>query len=315
MSTRLHALVRVFLFALLPLVAGAQVTFNFNFTDTGTGFNDPTEGAARRGALQSAASTLGSYFSNYTATLTFNVSSYSTNDGTLASAGSGISGITVDGFYNTDAQKKILNGSGTGTGTISWNFFHNWDYDDSVAGGTYDFKSVAMHEILHALGFSSIISSTNQGAFGNPSGNTDVWSIFDQFLTDTSGTRLVTAGAAFNTSLSTLLANGIGSDVYFNGPNAFAANGNQLVRIYSPATFENGSSLSHLDTAIYGTNNYIMTHAVTTGQSLRTLSAIEIGMLQDIGYTLVAVPEPAMMALFFGIGALGLAAWRRRHAA
>ena len=35
--------------------AVAQLSFEFNFTDSNTGFNDPNEGAARRAALETAA--------------------------------------------------------------------------------------------------------------------------------------------------------------------------------------------------------------------------------------------------------------------
>ncbi|HYC70155.1 MAG TPA: PEP-CTERM sorting domain-containing protein [Opitutaceae bacterium] len=301
----------------LVVSASAQVTFSFNYLDSGTGFNDVTLGATRRSALESAASTLASYFSVPSArTVTFDVTSHSTNNTNLASAGSTVSGITVDGFYKTNAQKMIQDNAGPGDGQINWNFFHAWDYDDSVGAGSYDFKSVAMHEMIHALGFFSFVSGSETGAFDEPSGNTDVWSIFDQFLTDASGTRLVTSGAAFNTSLAGIIANASGAagDVYFNGTNAVATFGG-VVPIYSPATFADGSSLSHLSTTFFGTNNYIMTHAVTTGPSVRALSALELAILSDLGYSVTAVPEPATYAALAGCLALVVAVRRRRAAA
>lgn len=170
-----------------------------------------------------------------------------------------------------------------------------------------------MHEMLHAMGYASIISSTGQGGFSNASGTPDLWATFDQFLANSGGTRLVNSSAEFVGG--TILSDGNSSDVYFNGANAVAANGGNLIRIYSPATFEDGSSLSHLDTSIYGSNNFIMTHAVAPGPSLRTLSAIEIGMLQDIGYSMAAVPEPATLALILGLSSLAYASWRRRRVA
>lgn len=317
MVSRFRQFVGMILLAgLLPLGMRAQIVFTFTFDDAdGWGFNDnnTSVGADRRNALQSAGNTLSSYFSSsYTASINFTVESYSNDDGTLASAGSNYIG-SGNGFYQTDVQRKIQNGIGGGVGVINWNFFHSWDYDDSVAGGSFDFKSVAMHEILHAMGFAGAISSTGQGLANHASGVADVWTTFDQFLTNSAGGRLVNTSAEYVGGL--ILTDGVSSDVYWDGAFAKAANGGDRVRIYSPATFEDGSSLSHLDTAIYGTNNFIMTHAVAAGQSLRTLSAIEIGMLQDIGYSMAAVPEPATIALLFGAGALGLAAWRRRRAA
>jgi hypothetical protein len=315
MTMRRRSITSLLLLALLPLAASAQIVFSFNFNDAAnSGFNDLAVGADRRNALQAAAGNLSSYFSSsYNATITFNVTSHSTDDGTLASAGSGYSDITGFGFWRTDVQKKIQSNEGTGTGVISWNFFHSWDYDDAVSGGAYDFKSVAMHEILHAMGFAGAISSAGKGLGNQTSGSPDYWATFDQFLTNSAGGRLVDTGAQFVGG--DILTNGIGSDVYWDGAFAKAANGGNRVHIYSPATYDDGSSLSHLDTDFFGTNNFIMTHAVTVGQSLRTLSAIEIGILQDLGYAMAAVPEPATIAVCFGLAALGLAGWRRRRAA
>lgn len=77
------------------------------------------------------------------------------------------------------------------------------------------------------------------------------------------------------------------------------------VTLYQSGTFNSGSSLSHLDTDFFGTNSFIMTHAVTTGQSVRTLSGIELGIFQDLGYTVSAVPVPvAIWFMFSGIAAL-----------
>jgi hypothetical protein len=316
MKMRRRLLTSLLLLVFLPLAASAQIVFAFNFNDAAnTGFNDATSlGTDRRNALQSAANTLGSYFSSsYTATVTFNVTSHSTDNGTLASAGSGYSGLGSSGFYRTDVQKMIQSGLGTGTGTINWNFFHDWDYDDSVSGGSFDFKAVAMHEVLHAMGFAGLIKSTGQGGFNNASGTPDVWATFDQFLTNSAGGRLVNTSAEYVGS--DILTNGIGSDVYFDGANAKAANGGNRVHIYSPATFESGSSLSHLDTDFFTSDDFVMEHAVAAGPATRTLSAIEIGILMDLGYTMAAIPEPATIALVFGAGALGLAAWRRRRIA
>lgn len=306
-----------FLLALV-LPASAQVTFSFNFTDAaGVGFNEVGLSATRQAALQAAGTTLASYFTGYSArTVSFNVS---TDNGGLflAAASSNVSGITTGGFYQTDAQKNIQNGTVGGTNTILWNFSYSWDYGDTIGSGAFDFKSVAMHEILHTLGFMSFLNGSGQGGALQTSGSPDVWSIYDQFLTNSTGTALVDGSGQFNTGLSGLLSDGSGSDVYFSGPNAKAANGGQSVHLYSPITYLAGSSFSHLDTDFYGSNNYIMTHAVSTGPSVRTLSAIELGILTDLGYSVgvTPVPEPATCAAALGALALAFAVRRRRATA
>ena len=297
----------------LPALAAAQVTFSFNYTDSaGNGFYDPTLGAARRGALESVGATLAGYFASYSArTVTFDVSSYVANpNGILASAGADYD-TPDNSFQRGYVQDKILNNldnGSAGEGVLIWNFTYAWDYDDSVAAGTYDFKAVALHEIVHTLGFASLITGSN----GVGAGNGTTYSIFDQFLTDAAGNRLVSTGAAY--AGGTILSNGVSGDVFFSGPAAMAEFGGR-VPIYSPASFLAGSSLSHLDTDYFTSAGYVMEHAVSTGPAERTLSALELAMLTDLGYTITAVPEPASVAAVAGALALLYARRRRKLAA
>jgi hypothetical protein len=303
---------------LLCAPLSAQLTFTFTYQDvvsaTGVGYADPTLGATRRGALEAAATTLAGYFTGYNVSVGFTVTSENTNSGTLASAGSGVS-FSGNGFYKSNVQKLIQTGTGTSDGTINWNFFHDWDYDDSIGPSSYDYKSTAMHEILHAMGFLSGVNSAGQGLLTNTSGTGDVWYFFDQFLTNNTGTFLVNPGTfAFNTGLASTLTGGSANGVFFSGTNAMAAYGSSRVPIFSPNPYQNGSSGSHTDDATFtGGNQLMMNAATTTGQGIRTLSAIELGILQDLGYNVTAVPEPATYVLLLGAVALGYAAWHRRR--
>lgn len=294
----------------------AQLVFTFTYQDvvntTNAGYADPTLGATRRSALENAAGTLASYFTGYNVTVNFTVTSENTNSGTLASAGSGVS-FSGNGFYRSNVQRLIQTGTGTSDGAINWNFFHNWDYSDSVASGAYDYKSTAMHEILHAMGFSSGINSSGRGLQDNTSGTPDVWYDFDRFLTNSSGTFLVNPSTfAFNTSLQGTLTGGSSAGVFFSGANAMAAYGGR-VPIYSPNPYEEGSSGSHTDDATFTGGNQLMMNAATaTGPGIRTLSAVELGILQDMGYSVI--PEPSTYVLVFGAVALVLTVWRRRVA-
>ena len=302
------------LFLLTATVTGhAQIVFSFTYEDpANTGFNDATSGAERKAALQSAANTLASYFTGYpsrTVTITVNVSQNNSGSSTLASAGSSF--FVVNNSFEAGLVQQMIqtgnNNSQSSLGSMTWNLGRPWDSDDNIAGGTFDFKTVAIHELLHAVGFSSYITSTGAGA-----GSGTTYSKFDQFLTDASGNRLVDTGG--NYVGGTLLSNGTGSDVYFSGANAMAANGGARVHIYSPATYLSGSSLSHLDTDFFTSSAYIMEHAIAAGPGTRTLSAIELGILTDLGYSVAAIPEPQTYAALLGFLALGLAASRRRSA-
>ena len=71
---------------------------------------------------------------------------------------------------------------------------------------------------------------------------------------------------------------------------------------------------SNLDTDNPAYGGMMMLHAVGTGNAARDYSAIEVGMMQDLGYTAVtAVPEPESLAMMFaGLGVIGSLQRRRR---
>lgn len=309
-----------FIFIFISQMVPAAIMFDFTYADTGNGFDDVTLGASRRSALESAASTLGSYFTD-TRTLNIDVNpSQSDGSGALASAGTFYS-LIDNSFQEGIAQQEVLRDeiSDTAThGEMTWDFGFSYDLDDNIAAGTYDFKFVAMHELLHVLGFASLVNVGGASIFAGITTNT--WGSFDQFLADGDGNRLINNGATkdFNASEVADLTGGTGTDpassntgVYFDGANAVAANGGNLIPLYSPSVFKSGSSISHLDTDFFGTNTTIMSHAISTGQGLRTLSGIELGILQDLGYSVTAVPVPPAI-LLLGSGLMALFGFKRK---
>ena len=179
---------------------------------------------------------------------------------------------------------------------------------DTVGATEFDFKSTAMHELLHAFGFSSYVGENGEGLTGQPAGTADTWSIYDQFLTDASGNRLVGTDGVFDPSKVGALTSG---GVTFNGPNAMAANGGNGVPIYSPSPWEEGSSIAHTNDDDSITAGTLMNAATFSGLGARTLTALEIGILKDIGYASV-VPVPAAVWLFFS-GIMALFGFSRKH--
>lgn len=271
----------------LSSTANAQLSFEFNFTDSGTGFNDPSEGAARRAAIAAAGQALSRQLPLAQAvTITFDVKSNNADDSTLASAGSDFNG-DEPGYYPSIAHQKVLNGTDgngdTADGEIEWNFFHDWDLDDNVAAESFDFISTAMHEILHAIGFSGAVYSDGTGYFEGSIGEPNAWAPFDRFLVNSAGTRVIDEQFRFRPGELGALSGG--SSLFFNGTNALAANGGQPVVIYSPDPWEDGSSGSHTDDETYtGAMALLMNAASDTGPGIRTLSQIELGILKDLGY-------------------------------
>ncbi|MDP3330874.1 MAG: VPLPA-CTERM sorting domain-containing protein [Methylococcaceae bacterium] len=302
--------------------AQAALTFNFTYLSPGQGFDDPTFGAARKLALNSAADLLGEYFVNYTATLDYDVTSSSVNESRLASAGSSYS-VIPGTFQRTTVQTKILTNGATDSnyfaadGHIDWNFYENWGLSDSVAANEFDFKTVAIHELLHSFGFSSVVNQNGGGLEDKNTGTPDTWATFDKFLTNADGVSLINNAGVFAGSNVNALTSGSGS-VLFNGQNAKDANGGVAVNLYAPTIFSPGSSISHLDDDTLALSELIMASSVSAGQKSRELSAIELGILRDIGYTQIVapaeVPVPAAAWLMLS-GLLGLVSFGRRKTA
>lgn len=303
----------VLAFSFLPS-AHADVTWDFNFTDTaGVGFNaNGQTGADRRAGLQRAASYISSVLGpSYTATIRMDVNGSLTGNQTLASAGSNFSSpAPANGFgWRGDVMTKILGGAdpnpNAADGTVTWNFQgFNWAPGDTFQPGEMDLISTATHELTHALGFSSIISQTGNNEFtGATPGTASAWTPFDQFVAGTNGTSVINGSGVLNgTAWNAASVGGTGpAGLQFNGPNARAAAGGP-VYLYSPTTWSDGSSGSHLDTDWYnGTNGRpfnMMNHnsSVAEGLDIRAYNAIEFGILRDIGY-LNVVPAPSGLAV------------------
>lgn len=171
-------------------------------------------------------------------------------------------------------------------GAVSFNSALNWHFDTTTvpAGGTVDFYSIALHEIGHALGLSL---SFNQ---------------WEQF--DTGGT--------------------------YTGPNAVAAynadNGTSLTELNQVSATNEHWEDGTYDSIIYagGDPNYVGTVGegnlqdlllepianFTPTQRRIELTNVDVAALTDLGWSVVAIPEPSAF-LFFALVASVSAARRR----
>ena len=261
--------------------------------------------AAKR-SLASAAAALASYIVvDSPVVITFDVSGeFNPLSSTLATAGSDFTSAGP-GFLPTVVQHKILTGvdtnGSTADGEINWNFAQNWATGDSVVYGQYDLESVAMHELTHTLGF---LSYTDQP--GSNTGTT--WTVFDSFLVNSDGTKVIGSDYIWRNAYTPNLTGGNGG-LYVGGADAVAAYGG-LVPIYTPGSWESGSSVSHLNDRVFGgANRKLMNAQVFSGLGIRVLSPVELAILADLGYTIA--PQPGSAALAF-IGVFFLRRTRRR---
>ena len=257
--------------------AASLLQFQFRY-GSGSQYWSP----AARSSLEAAAGAIASHIVlSAPAIVTFDVTGeYNLLSATLATAGSDF--ISADpGFLPTVVQNKILTGvdsnGSDADGEITWNFAQPWVSGDSIAYGQYDIQSVAMHELLHTLGFLSYVDAP-----GANSGTS--WTVFDSFLVNSSGAKLIGSDYIWNSTYDGNLTGGSGG-VFFGGPNAVAAYGGR-VPLYTPSPWASGSSLSHLNDRVFaGGNRKLMNAQVGSGLGIRVISATELGVLADLGYT------------------------------
>lgn len=257
------------------------------------GANDQYWTPDRQEALNKAADALTVYLVvTKPVVLDYTVKSIYATDGedkdTLASALSPLIG-TAAGFYPTVIQNKLQTGidanGAAADGVVEFNFAHTWDLSDSVSDEAYDFKSTAMHELLHSFGFYS-----EAGDPEDQQGTT--WSTYDSFIVTADGTRPIAPNGVWNEAYDGTLIGGNGG-LFFNGPNSLAAYG-KPVPLFTPTTWSGGSSMSHLSDPAFTTNGkptVIMVSGDGEGQGIRVLSPVEIGILRDLGYRVDSAPS------------------------
>jgi hypothetical protein len=165
-----------------------------------------------------------------------------------------------------------------------------------------DLESVVLHELAHGLGFVGTFDGLNpvtgadegKGYVGLTGTGTQKV-IFDTFITDGAAHGLPWTGAP-NASLA--LGDDLRGDhkgANWNGANGKAAYSGQLVPLYSPYPWEEGSSFSHLDDESFpgGNVNALMTPQLSPGESEHNPGPILLGILKDMGWpTAATVPGP-----------------------
>lgn len=156
-----------------------------------------------------------------------------------------------------------------------------WDsrLDTSIGAGQ-SMLSVAVHELGHGLGHTSWVRPSGLGWVVNYAR--------DGVTLATAYDRLVaTGGGTAITSLTEAqLSSALTSTLRWAGPRGRSANGGTNPRLYSPTTFELGSSVGHLDEATFTT--HVMTPFLGRGEVHTSVPALSTSMLADIGWTLTS---------------------------
>lgn len=144
----------------------------------------------------------------------------------------------------------------------------------------YDLVTVALHEICHGLGFFD--SMNGEGTVGYY-GSGLIPMIYDTFLEDAAGKKLTDTLQYPNYS-SQLKIQLTGGKIWFNGPvlNKYTSGSRAL--IYAPPTWDNGSSISHLDEYSTLDINALMTPFINMEEVIHNPGNMTNAILGDLGW-------------------------------
>jgi PKD repeat protein len=181
-----------------------------------------------------------------------------------------------------------------GTADIEATFsssYSNWDFgtDNTTDPLKISFASVVLHELGHGLGFLGSMriddgsgitecrGTSGEGCFGY-SGSP---MIYDRFTENGAGTALI----SYTNNSTNLAAQLTSNDLFFDSPGGNFANGDSRVPIYAPATWNPGSSYSHLAESFNPTSHALMTYSISWGETIHHPGSVTLCMFMEMGWT------------------------------
>ncbi len=163
---------------------------------------------------------------------------------------------------------------------------------------TTDLVSVVLHEIGHGLGFTdSYDGEGGTGSHGVQSSTVPI--IFDLAIENGGAQNLFQTFTSPSTELGAQLVSG---NLFYNSPLAKAANSNALPRLYAPSTWDNGSSIAHLNESTYlaGNINSLMTPQIGFREVMHDPGPIVLGMFSDMGWVTTRIEHTPVNKELFG---------------
>ncbi|WP_320111270.1 T9SS type A sorting domain-containing protein [Draconibacterium orientale] len=186
--------------------------------------------------------------------------------------------------------KREMNGESRYDMVANFSSNIDWYYgtDMNCPDTLYDLVTVVLHEIGHGLGFTGFFFVDDQQEYGSYG--------YYEFGDATSFDLLVNRGAvngqqlvdtSFFENTSRNLRDALQSgNLYANSPVASYRNGGNNPKLYAPLSFDDGSSVYHLNDGTYpgGNENSLMTHAVGMAEVIHDPGPLTRGIMDDIGW-------------------------------
>lgn len=158
---------------------------------------------------------------------------------------------------------------------VSQGDFWYYGLDGKCPINKYDLISVILHEMAHGLGFMSgsyYDPSTKVARFLQPTA-------FDAYIQLPDGKRLIDMP-----SPSIELGTAITSTLFWSGSNGIKANNGSKPLLFTPALYELGSSVSHLDEKTFSNSaeNAVMTPNLGAGEVFHLPGALLLAIFEDL---------------------------------
>jgi hypothetical protein len=201
--------------------------------------------------------------------------------------GWGIDALNPLAYYPVALAEKVagesLNSDPQGDLNLRINSSISWylGTDGQTPVQKYDLVTVVLHEICHGLGFFD--SMDTQGNVGSYGLGGDIPLIYDTFVESIAGKRLTDTLKFENPSVS--MGNELtGGQLWFNGPLLRKFTSGSRVKLYAPATWDAGSSVSHLDESATLKSDALMTPFIDLGEAIHNPGKLTFSILGDLGW-------------------------------
>lgn len=152
----------------------------------------------------------------------------------------------------------------------------------SRSDGEIDLYSVVLHEFGHGLGFIGNLGVNDAKTLAGYS----IPGTYDRLIQDRSGLNLTDTTTKYkNPSAELLTALTTPSGLFLSSPKIVANNGNRGI-LYSPRTYDAGSSIYHLNSGTYpaGNPDALMVPFVAQGEITRDIGPITQSGFYDMGW-------------------------------
>jgi PKD repeat protein len=169
--------------------------------------------------------------------------------------------------------------------------YPNWYFGtgSTTPANKISFASVVLHELGHGLGFigsmrvdDGVGLSECQGLAGRGCyGYDGSPMIYDRYTENGAGTPLLN----FSNNSTDLTNQLTSNNIFFDSSGGNFANGGNRVPIYTPSSWSQGSSYSHLAGSFDSTAHALMTFSISKGETIHNPGSVTLCMFAEMGWT------------------------------